>query len=121
MTEKQCHNCGYYQFNFVGVDKWCSKDNEYFMVDENCPLAEQYEKLHNKLYERDFFEVEISSDYMADSRRFQNGLCVFNNRLGMAYSVTEIVKVLNSLTFENQKLKERINELEKENQQSSDV
>lgn len=60
-------------------------------------LAKKYEKLHDKLYERDFFEVETAGEYTADSRKFQNGLCVFNNRLGMAYSVTEIVEVLNHM------------------------
>lgn len=60
-------------------------------------LAKKYEKLHNKFYERDFFEVETADEYVADSRKFQNGLCVFNNRLGMAYSVTEIVEVLNTM------------------------
>ena len=60
-------------------------------------LAKKYETLHNKFYERDFFEVEIADECMADSRKFQNGLCVFNNRLGMAYSVTEIVEVLNHM------------------------
>ena len=61
-------------------------------------LAKKYEKLHNKFYERDFFEVESADECTADSRKFQNGLCVFNNRLGMAYSVTEIVEVLNTMT-----------------------
>lgn len=39
MTEKQCYNCDYYQFDFIGEyrDEWCSKDNEYFMGCENCP------------------------------------------------------------------------------------
>ena len=61
-------------------------------------LAKKYKKLHDKFYERDFFEVEIADECTADSRKFQNGLCVFNNRLGMAYSVTEIVEVLNTMT-----------------------
>ena len=60
-------------------------------------MAKKYEKLHDKLYEKDFFEVEPAGEYTEDSRQFKNGLCVFNNRLGMAYSVTEIVEVLNSL------------------------
>ena len=60
-------------------------------------MAKKYEKLHDKLYERDFFEVEPAGEYTEDSRTFKNGLCVFNNRLGFAYSVTEIVEVLNSL------------------------
>ena len=60
-------------------------------------LAKKYERLHDKFYERDFFEVETADECTADSRKFQNGLCVFNNRLGMAYSVTEIVEVLNDM------------------------
>ena len=60
-------------------------------------IAKKYEKLHEKLYAKDFFEVEPAGEYTEDSRTFKNGLCVFNNRLGMAYSVTEIVEVLNGL------------------------
>ena len=51
----------------------------------------------DKLYKKDTFEVEPAGEYTEDSRTFKNGLCVYNNRLGMAYSVTEIVEVLNSL------------------------
>ena len=43
-------------------------------------------------------EVETADECTADSRKFQNGLCVFNNRLGICYSVTEIVEVLNHMT-----------------------
>ena len=60
-------------------------------------LVKKYEKLHDKLYARDIFEVEPAGEYTEDSRTFKNGLCVYNNRLGFAYSVTEIVEVLNSL------------------------
>lgn len=60
-------------------------------------LIKKYEKLHDKLYAKDTFEVEPADEYTEDSRTFKNGLCVYNNRLGMAYSVTEIVEVLNSL------------------------
>ena len=60
-------------------------------------LVKKYEKLHDKLYKRDTFEVEPAGEYTEDSRQFKNGLCVYNNRLGMAYSVTELVEVLNSL------------------------
>ena len=72
------------------------KENEE-LKEEYIKLAKKYEKLHDKLYAKDFFEVEPAGKYTEDSRKFQNGLCVFNNRLGMAYSVTEIVEVLNSL------------------------
>ena len=64
---------------------------------EYIKMAKKYEKLHEKLYAKDFFEVEPAGEYTEDSRTFKNGLCVFNNRLGFAYSVTEIVEVLNSL------------------------
>ena len=60
-------------------------------------IAKKYEKLHEKLYAKDFFEVEPAGEYTEDSRTFKNGLCVYNNRLGFAYSVSEIVEVLNSL------------------------
>lgn len=60
-------------------------------------LIKKYEKLHDKLYKKDTFEVEPADEYTEDSRTFKNGLCVYNNRLGFAYSVTEIVEVLNSL------------------------
>ena len=64
---------------------------------EYLSLVKKYEKLHDKLYAKDTFEVEPADEYTEDSRTFKNGLCVYNNRLGMAYSVTEIVEVLNSL------------------------
>lgn len=83
-------------------------------------LAKKYEKLHNKFYERDFFEVEIADECVADSRKFQNGLCVFNNRLGMAYSVTEIVEVLNHMTAVIHEL-ESINGEEKKELKRGDV
>ena len=83
-------------------------------------LAKKYEKLHNKFYERDFFEVEIADECVADSRKFQNGLCVFNNRLGMAYSVTEIVEVLNHMTAVIHEL-ESINGEEKKELKKGDV
>ena len=74
---------------------------------EYLSLVKKYTKLHDKLYAKDTFEVEPADEYTEDSRTFKNGLCVFNNRLGMAYSVTEIVEVLNSLV----EYKDLINEL----------
>lgn len=64
---------------------------------EYLSLLKKYEKLHDKLYAKDTFEVEPAGEYTEDSRQFKNGLCVYNNRLGFAYSVSEIVEVLNSL------------------------
>ena len=60
-------------------------------------LVKKYTKLHDKLYAKDTFEVEPAGEYTDDTRTFKNGLCVYNNRLGFAYSVSEIVEVLNSL------------------------
>lgn len=39
MTEEQCYDCIYYIFDYVCdfTDEWCTKDNEYFMQDEDCP------------------------------------------------------------------------------------
>lgn len=65
--------------------------------EEYLSLVKKYEKLHDKLYAKDTFEVEPADEYTEDSRTFKNGLCVYNNRLGFAYSVTELVEVLNSL------------------------
>ena len=64
---------------------------------EYIKMAKKYEKLHDKLYAKDSFEVEPAGEYTEDSRTFKNGLCVYNNRLGFAYSVSEIVEVLNGL------------------------
>ena len=64
---------------------------------EYLSLLKKYEKLHDKLYAKDTFEVEPAGEYTEDSRQFKNGLCVYNNRLGFAYSVSEIVEVLNGL------------------------
>ena len=71
-------------------------ENEHYKK-EYLNLIKKYEKLHDKLYAKDTFEVEPAGEYTEDSRTFKNGLCVYNNRLGFAYSVTEIVEVLNSL------------------------
>lgn len=46
--------------------------------------------------------------YCSDDRQFKNSKCVFNQRLGFAYSVDEIVEVLNTLGDENDQLKEEL-------------
>lgn len=54
------------------------------------------------------FVVKESNDGIAEDRGFKNGTCVFNQRLGFAYSVDEIVEVLNALSDvedENDELK----------------
>lgn len=47
-----------------------------------------------------------------DDRQFKNGKCVYNQRLGFAYSVDEIVEVLNNTELEDKfkLLNENINE-----------
>ena len=39
MTENQCYDCKYYEFEYIGdfTDEWCTKDDKYFMQDEDCP------------------------------------------------------------------------------------
>lgn len=48
----------------------------------------------------------------SDDRQFKNSKCVFNQRLGFAYSVDEIVEVLNALGDENEQLKQLVDEAE---------
>ena len=43
------------------------------------------------------FVVAEANEGIADERCFRNGKCVFNQRLGFAYSVDEIVEVLNRI------------------------
>lgn len=43
------------------------------------------------------FVVKDCHPQVSDDRQFKNGKCVFNQRLGFAYSVDEIVEVLNRL------------------------
>ena len=45
--------------------------------------------------EKNRFIVEKAGEIVSPNRRFANGECVFNQKLGMAYSVDEIVEVLN--------------------------
>ena len=46
------------------------------------------------------FSVE-ECNQCSDNRKFQNGECVYNNRLGFAYSVDEIVEVLNQNKYQD--------------------
>ena len=50
----------------------------------------------------------------SDDRLFKNNQCIYNQRLGFAYSVTEIVEVLNNLGKENEELKTEIKRLKKQ-------
>lgn len=56
------------------------------------------------------FVVETCEYRIAEDRKFMNNTCVFNQRLGFAYSVKEIVEVLNNMG-------DKIDDLEKENKQ----
>ena len=42
------------------------------------------------------FVVDEAGKFCADERKFCNGKCVYNQILGLAYSVDQIVEVLNS-------------------------
>lgn len=42
------------------------------------------------------FIVDEAGDFCADERKFKNGKCVYNQIMGFAYSVDEIVEVLNN-------------------------
>ena len=46
------------------------------------------------------FTVE-DCDTASDDRVFRNGKCVYNNRLGFAYSVDELVEVLNNRDYQS--------------------
>lgn len=41
--------------------------------------------------------IAIDAKEVSDDRKFANGKCIYNTRLGMAYSANEVVEVLNSL------------------------
>lgn len=43
------------------------------------------------------FIVENCEYHIAEDREFRNNTCVYNQRLGFAYSVEEIVEVLNNM------------------------
>ena len=84
--------------------------------EEYTKMVKIYKRLHDKLYKPDFFEIEPAAEFTSDSRQFKNGLCICNNRLGIAYSVTDIVETLNSLISKHnliiQLLDEKIEYLE---------
>ena len=77
-------------------------------------LHEKYEDLLDVLYREDVFLVEGTTECMDDSRAFKNDTCVYNKRLDMAYSATEIVEILNTTS-------ERIDSLEKALDETYDV
>lgn len=56
------------------------------------------------------FVVETCDYRIAEDREFRNNTCVFNQRLGFAYSVEEIVEVLNNMD-------DKIDELEEDKEQ----
>ena len=57
------------------------------------------------------FIVEDAHDGLADDRAFKNGKCVYNQRLGIVYTVEYIVDALNELGNEIDKLKEENEQL----------
>ena len=59
------------------------------------------------------FVIENATEYISDDRTFKNGKCVYNQRLGFAYSIDEIVEALNNdeLEKENERLKKENKEL----------
>ena len=67
------------------------------------------------------FIVETCEYPIAEDREFRNNTCVYNQRLKIAYSVEEIVEVLNNmgdkiddLKDDNEQLHKKITELHKE-------
>ena len=58
-------------------------------------LFQKYEALLEVLYAEDDFIVEGTTEYTDDSCVFKNNTCVYNRRLGKAYSASEIVEILN--------------------------
>lgn len=49
----------------------------------------------------DRFIADEAGEFCADERKFKNGKCVYNTRHGFAYSVDEIVEVLNNDDYYN--------------------
>ena len=60
------------------------------------------------------FIVEDAHDGLADDRAFKNGKCVYNQRLGVVYTVEYVVDALNELGDEIDKLKEENEQLRQE-------
>ena len=56
------------------------------------------------------FIIENTTEHTDEDRAFKNNKCVFNQRLGFAYSVSEIVEVLNAQGDEIDRIKQIINE-----------
>ena len=63
------------------------------------------------------FIVEKATEHTENSRVFKNGECVYNQRLGFAYSVEEIVEVLNATNNEKEQLKEELKDYSDANAQ----
>lgn len=59
------------------------------------------------------FIVETCEHRIAEDREFRNNTCVYNQRLGFAYSVEEIVEVLNNMGDKIDNLKDDKNQLHK--------
>lgn len=65
------------------------------------------------------FIVGDAHDGLADDRAFKNGKCVYNQRLGIIYTVGYIVDALNDFGDEIDKLKEENEQLK--NRLNSDL
>ena len=61
--------------------------------------------------------VVMDCPQCSDDRQFKNGRCVYNQRLGFAYSVEEIVEVLNATNNEKEQLKEELKDYSDANAQ----
>ena len=66
------------------------------------------------------FIVEDAHDGLADDRAFKNGKCVYNQRLGVVYTVEYVVDALNELGDEIDKLKEENEQLRQQLQEKQE-
>lgn len=61
-------------------------------------LFKRYEDLLDVLYREDDFLVEGTTENTEDSCAFKNNTCVYNKRVDMAYSATQIVEIINTMS-----------------------
>lgn len=61
-------------------------------------LFKRYEELLDILYREDDFLVESTTENTEDSCAFKNNTCVYNKRVDMAYSATQIVEIINTMS-----------------------
>ncbi len=77
-------------------------------------LYKKYEDLQDLVYREDYFLVEGTTEYTEDSCAFKNNTCVYNKRLGLEYSATQIVEIINTMS-------EQVESLEKALDKSEDI